>query len=132
MTLRDILSRPHGPFARVARRVWPSWGRLQTQFRLLSWPVTGTVSSTLFGTLPAVSQNSPGGLSSETLIPSMCCHFQKSIAFWVRSGLQRVRSGMHWESSGVYKRFQGGHLLLRSARGEAGGRAGAVRLRPKS
>ena len=56
------------------------------------------------------------------------CHFQKSIAFWVRSGLQRVRSGMHWESSGADTRFQGGHLLLRSARGEAGGRAGAVRL----
>jgi hypothetical protein len=35
---------------------------------------------------------------------------------------------MHWESSGADTRFQGGYLLLRSARGEAGGRAGAVRL----
>jgi hypothetical protein len=37
---------------------------------------------------------------------------------------------MHWESSGADTRFQGGHLLLRSARGEADGRAGAVRLSP--
>ena len=37
--------------------------------KVLSWPVTGTVSSTLSGTLPAVSQNSPGRFSSETLIP---------------------------------------------------------------
>ena len=36
---------------------------------MFSWPVTGTVSSTLSGTLPAVSQNSPGRFSSETLIP---------------------------------------------------------------
>jgi hypothetical protein len=56
------------------------------------------------------------------------CHFQKSTAYWVRSGLHRVRSGLHWESSGADTRFQGGYLLLRSARGEAGGRAGAVRL----
>ena len=37
--------------------------------KVLSSPVTGTVSSELFGTLPAVSQNSPGRLSSESLIP---------------------------------------------------------------
>ena len=41
---------------------------LQAQ-SLLSSPVTGTVSSELSGTLPAVSQNSPARLSSETLIP---------------------------------------------------------------
>src|SRR5512135_2240160 len=41
-----------------------------------------------------------------------------------RSGLQRVRSGLHWESSGADTHFQGWHLLLRSARG----RAGAARL----
>src|SRR5512135_2674437 len=37
--------------------------------RVLSSPVFGAVSSELFGALPAVSQNSPGRFSSETLIP---------------------------------------------------------------
>src|SRR4051795_8102511 len=36
--------------------------------KLLSCPVSGAVSWKLFGTLPAVSQNSPGRLCSETLI----------------------------------------------------------------
>jgi hypothetical protein len=40
----------------------------------------------------------------------------------------RVRSGVHGESSGADTRFPGGHVSWGSARGEAGGQAGAVRL----
>ena len=56
------------------------------------------------------------------------CHFQKSIAFWVRSGLQWVRSGLHRESSKAAMRCRDRHLLSRPAGGGGGGRAGVVRL----
>src|SRR4051794_39322732 len=40
----------------------------------------------------------------------------------------RVRSGVHGESSGADTRPPGGHVSWGSARGAAGGQAGAVRL----